>query len=294
MLPSQPSIPSPAPSDEPEGAAALIIGAPGEGKSYCLPTLIEAGLELFVQGTETRFTESLLDSMSDRKLDMKHLHYSKLEPMKASWDSLIQSAILINQLSFESLSGIKTGIGKEHYGQFIALYRSLSNFKCDHCGQSFGPVDKWGNNRALAIDGLSGVNMMALDLVVGSKPVRAMGEWGIAMDLEERLFHKLTSDTKCFFVLTAHLERDKDEITGGSSIGTGALGSKLGPRFPRFFSEVIHARRIGTEYWWSTATPMYTLKKRALPLSEKIPPTFVPLVQAWHKRLEQTKRQATL
>ncbi len=288
---SSPPIPTPAPSEspsplkEPEGAAILNIGLPGAGKTRAIVTLLQAGLEVFVVGTEARFTETLLDTVAELKQPIERLHWQLIEPMKASWTAMIESANLINTLSYESLTQIKSGIRKGDYHQFITLLKALANFRCDRTGESYGPVDSWGSDRALVIDGLSGVNTMAMDLVVGSKPVKAQGEWGVAMDNEERLFMKLCSDTKCFFVLNAHVEREKDEVTGGTSVQVAALGTKLAPRFPRFFSEVVLSHRIGNEYWWSTATPFYTLKRRFLPLSEKIEPTYVPLVNAWRKRI---------
>lgn len=289
-MPPAPTILPPS-LPEPEGSAVLNLGMPGGGKTYCLATLIEAGLDLFVIGTEARFLESLVDAIQAKGLPMDKLHYQLIEPMKASWASLISSAKTINSLSYEALTQIKQGIDKPSYGQFIKLLEALAAFRDDRTGVVEPPVEQWGPDRALAIDGLSGVNMMAMDLVVGSKPVKAQGEWGVAMDNEERLFHKLTADTKCFFVLNAHVEREKDEVTGGTSVQVSALGSKLAPRFPRFFSEVVLSHRIGTEYWWSTVTPTYALKKRALPLSEKIPPSYVPLVKAWHARIAALRAQ---
>lgn len=294
ILPStSPGVPPAPPKEpEPEGAATLLIGGPGGGKSYSLSTLIECGLELFVIGTEPRYKESLMDSMAARKLSLERLHYASIAPMAPGWASLIDSAKLINTLNFESLAQIKSGIGKDKYDQYVKLLTCLSNFVDERTGQAFGPVDSWGPDRALAIDSLSGVNLMAMDLVVGSKPVRAMGEWGVAMDNEERLINMLCSSTKCFFVLTAHVDREPNEITGGVTIQVGALGRKLAPKLPRFFSEVVHCYREGDKYYWSTVTPMYELKRRVLPLTDKIEPTFKPIVDAWKARLAQQKAGA--
>lgn len=259
------------------------MGGPGSGKTYSLSTLIESGLETFVIGTETRFLDSLLDAVRAKNLDRSRLHTRLIQPLPGKISALIESAKLINDLSFHALTDIKSGIEKKSYTQFITLLQTLADFK-DDAGQSYGPVDSWGVDRALVIDSLSGLNLMAMDLVVGSKPVRAQGEWGVAMDNLERLINTLTSSVKCLFVLTAHVDRETDEVTGGTTLQVGALGRKLSPKLPRFFSEVIHARRDGTSYYWSTATPNYELKKRVLPLSDKIEPTFRPIVEAWRAR----------
>lgn len=274
---------------EPEGTAVLNMGLPGSGKTRSIITLLQADLEVFVIGTEARFLETLLDTLRELKIPIDKLHWQTIEPMKASWSAMIESARIINQLSYESLTQIKTGIRKQDYDQFIYLLMALSNFKCERTGKEYGPVDDWGADRALAIDGLSGINIMARDLVVGSKPVIAQGEWGVAMENEERLFLKLCSVLKCFFVLNAHVEREKDEVTGSTMNQVAVLGSKLAPRFPRHFSEVVLSYREGANYYWSTTTPLYALKKRSLPLSDKITPTYVPLVEAWRKRLATAK-----
>lgn len=265
------------------GAAILLIGPSGTGKTYSISTLVEAGLEVFVIGTEKKHMESLLDAMRDRKLPLEKLHWQTIAPYNPSWEAMIKSANLINTLSFKSLTELE-GIEKSSHGQFIQLLQALSNFKDERTGASFGPVEKWGPDRALVIDGLSGLNIMAMDLVAGSKPVKSQANWGVAMEAEERLINTLTSATSCFFVLIGHVEREYDEISGGVTVQVGALGRKLAPKLPRFFSEVVLAKREGNEFFWSTATTGYDLKRRTLPLSEKITPSFVPLIKAWQSR----------
>lgn len=263
--------------------AILLIGGPGSGKTDSLGSLLEYFADVFVLGTETRFKDSLLDSVVRRGLDKSRLHTRLVQPLPGSFSSLIASATLINTLSYESLCAIKNDPSKSSYGQFIELLRCLSDF-VDDTGKHWGPVDSWGADRALCIDSLSGLNLMALDLVVGTKPVKAMGEWGVAMDNLERLINTLTSSVKCMFVLTAHVDRETDEITGGTTLQVGALGKKMAPKLPRFFSEVVHARREGDKYYWSTITPNYELKRRVLPFGDKIEPSFKPIVEAWRKR----------
>lgn len=259
------------------------MGASGSGKTYSLSTIIESSLDLFIIGTETRFRDSLLDSIAQRKLPRDRVHTRLIQPLPSGFQTLIQSAALINTMSFESLSQIKSGIEKQQYNQYVELLKCLADFRDDE-GKAWGPVDSWGNDRALAIDGLSGINLMALDLVVGSKPVRAQGEWGVAMDVEERLINTLTSTVKCLFVLTAHIEKEPNDITGATTIQVGALGKKLAPKLPRFFSEVVLTYRSGNTYQWSTNMEGYDLKKRTLPLSDKIAPTFKPIIDAWRAR----------
>jgi hypothetical protein len=109
-------------------------------------------------------------------------------------------------------------------------------------------------------------------------------DWGIAIDNLERLITKLVVDTRCFFVLTAHLERETDEVTGGTQLMASTLGRKLAPKIPRWFDDVIHCRREGDKFIWSTDTMNVDLKARNLPLSGLLSPSFQQIVQAWRSK----------
>lgn len=279
-LTTQPSGP------EPEGCAVLDIGDSGAGKSYKLYSLVESGLELFCFGTEARFMESIQDGMSDHKQPMSKLHWCKVLPASMPWATLIEQATNIGKNSYETLSKQKpTFFDKEQYMQFADIYRKLSNYIDEKDGKSYGPVDTWGPKYALAFDGISGAALMSLDLITGPKSVRHEGEWGVAMDNLERLLIALVSKTKCFVAVTGHVDREPDPLGGGMLAMVGTLGKKLSPKIARHFSEVVLSYREGANYWWSTATPFYVLKKRSLPLSDKINPHYGPIVQTWHKRL---------
>jgi len=134
------------------------------------------------------------------------------------------------------------------------------------------------------VDSLSGLNIMAMTLVVGSKPTKAMSDWGVAMDNLEKLLQKLCTDTKCHFVLTAHLERETDEVSGGIQLMASTLGRKLAPKIPRFFDDVICCQRNGSEFTWSTAALNVDLKARNLPIGDRLEPSFVPLIKHWKEQ----------
>ncbi len=85
-------------------------------------------------------------------------------------------------------------------------------------------------------------------------------------------------------MLTAHLERETDEVTGGVSLMASTLGKKLAPRLPRFFSDVIHAKRDGEKFSWSTASFNVDLKARNVPIADNLPPSFVPLLKQWKEK----------
>jgi len=246
---------------------------------------MEAGLDLYALGTEPRFRESIEQSITDRKLDRNKFHYCHVYPATSGWEQLINTATVIGNLNYEALTKLKSGIGKEKFKQFIDLLKAMSDFKDERTGKSYGPVDKFDPaTSAFALDSITGAAMMSMDLTIGSKPMAHEGEWGVAMNQLERWGNMCTASIKCFLVMTGHVEREVDPNTGGSQLYVSTLGRKLSPKWGRFYSEVIHAYREGPEYYWSTVTPMFDLKKRFMPLQDKIKPSFVPIIEGWQKR----------
>ena len=276
-----------------QGTSTLLMGGPGGGKTYSLATFLQAGLKLAIVFTEPRGPESIIAACQANNIPMDNLHWAYVSPQAPSFETMRKNAELIGSMSYAALTDLKSGLNKNQYTQFVTLLDTLANFKCQRTGEEFGPVDEFDNTWAFVLDSLSGLNLMAMDLVVGAKPVKHQGEWGVAMDNEERLIQKLCSDTTCFFVLTAHLEREMNEVTGSLNLSAGALGRKLAPKLPRFFSDVVHAYREGDNYYWSTATDNMDLKGRNLPIAEKLRPDFEQIIDVWKERaLEAHKGKA--
>lgn len=254
----------------------LLVGSTGSGKTHSVRTLLDAGCEVFCV-----FTEPGMEVLSDTDPEKLHWHY--IPPASTPWQQMIDSATKINTLNLKAIADM-TDINKRQHTEFIELLSTLANFKCDRTGREYGAVDSWDNTRYVVIDSLSGLNIMAMNLVTGTKPVKSMSDWGIAMDNLERLITKLTVDLNCGVVLTAHLEREQDEVTGGVSLMASTLGKKLAPRLPRFFSDVIHAKRDGDKFLWSTASHNVDLKARNVAIREDLPPSFGPLIKQWKER----------
>lgn len=277
---------------EPSGSKTLLVGPPGSGKTTSLVTFIAAGVELFVIGTDPGFEESILDAMKENDLPMNMLHYKYISAGVPSWQALISAAGKVSAMGYKDLTEIKSGVDKHLYRQYIDLLDTLANFKCDHCGKSFGSTDEWTADqmRCLAVDSLTGVNLMALDLLIGGKPVAHQGEYGVAMNMEERMLIALCSNLKCFVVVTAHLDKEPNLLTGVPQQMVGALGSKLAPKIPRTFSDVVLAVKEGDKFTWSTAAVNVDLKNRALPIKDGLRPDFAQMVSAYNRRLEVFKQ----
>lgn len=278
---------------KPRGSKTLLLGPPGTGKTTALVTFIEAGVEVFALGTDPGFEESILDAMKARGLlDKMHmLHYRYISAGVPSWDALKNAANKVAQMSYKDLGEIKQGIDKHLYRQYLDVIDTLANFTCDLCGKSFGPVDEFDEFKCVAVDSLTGVNVMALDMMIGGKPLAHMGEYGVAMNMEEKLLLALCANLKCFVVVTAHLDKEPNLLTGIPQQMVGALGSKLAPKIPRTFSDVVLAVKEGDKFTWSTAALNVDLKNRALPISDNLKPDFAQMVDAWNERVETWELQ---
>lgn len=268
--------------------ATLLMGDSGAGKTSSLVTYIEAGIETFVLCTEPGGPESLVDWCQQKKLDISKLHWATAAPAVQGWQGLTDLILEISSKDFETISKNKSGIGKsETRPAAMRLLNNLQNFTCERTGQSYGDFTSWDDTRALCLDSLSGLSVLGWALTVGHKPTAHMGEWNIAMNFISDLLMKITSDRKCFFTLTAHIEKEMNELTGVNQIMVSTLGKKLAPKLPRFFSEVIYAKRgakPGDPFLWSNADPSIALKNRGLPISDKLQPSFLPIVESYRKR----------
>jgi hypothetical protein len=257
------------------GTNTLLAGESGSGKTYALRTLLDAGIETFIL-----FTEPGMRTLSDVSCE-QGLHWHYIPPAKPDFSDMADSARKINQaLDLESLTKQKNW-NKTKYQQFIEVVTQMNNFTCNRCGKEYGSVDAWSTDRCLVVDSLSGLNIMAMDLAAGSKPVKSPADWGTAMDNLERFINRLCTGTQCHFVLTAHLEREKDEITGGVQLMASTLGQKLAPKIPRYFDDVVQTKREKDQFHWTTAATNVALKARNLPISDKLEPSFVQIIEAW-------------
>jgi hypothetical protein len=267
--------------------SVLLQGASGAGKTSSLITLLLAGIEVFVIGTEPGFVDSLIDRCRVLKAPIEKLHWMSVLPATAGWDAMDEMVRVIGSLDFEGVSKLK-GVGKDKTRIPAGnLLNALKDFRDERGGASYGSFTGWGDDRALVIDSLSGLSTIAWYLTVGNKPTGAPGEWNIAMNFIEALLMKINSDRKCYFVLTAHIEKELDEISGVQRIMTSTLGRKLAPKIPRFFGEVVYATRTAEDpkFRWSTVDRNADLKNRVLPVGDKLAPSFQLVVDGHKERL---------
>lgn len=265
------------------GVNVLLIGPAGTGKTYSIGTLVDSGVEVFFLALESGM-ESLFGYWTDRGLPVpENLHWHQMKAAKASFSEMEQNAKLINSMSLDSLAKMQDPQRSKH-DQYIQLFATLNDFPDDRTGKKFGGVDSWGPGRALVIDGMTGLGRAAMSNVIGGKAVKSQSDWGIAQDQLEKLLRMLCDGCSCHFVLLAHVEREVDQVLGGTKLMVATLGRALAPKIPPMFSDVVLAVRNGDKWNWDTASAMADVKTRNLGIRSDLPASFAPIMLKWKSR----------
>lgn len=264
--------------------AALVVGPAGSGKTSSIATQLLAGLKVFVIMTEPGGVESLLDSCARLKAPVDNLHWTSCLPASAGFRGLEEMMTKINTYDQKQLSDVKD-MGKADFRPAaMNLLNALKRFHCERTGLDFEEFTRWDDSCALNLDSLTGLSYIAWGTTVGYKPTANPGEWGIAQKFIEQLLLKINNDRKCYFNLFAHVEKEVDEMTGVRKVMVSTIGAKLAPKIPTFFSEVILAKKQGSEFFWSTTDATMDLKNRALPIGDKLTPDFRQITAVYEKR----------
>lgn len=260
------------------GPKVLLMGDSGTGKTKALESLIDCGITPFVIATEQNAVQEL------NKFPKGKFHYKYIPPTPGEtvdFSSALDMLEKVNRLSYDLLTKVADPF-KQAHNKLVQVIATCNKFISDVDGKDYGNAAQWGTDRCLVWDSLSGISDMAFALVVGNKPVRAMPDYQVAQNAV-RMGLNICVATVCPFVLIAHLSREKDEITGGTTITASSVGNKLGPDLPRMFSDVIRAKREGTKFSWDTADSQAIVVGRHLPIGQGLPPSFFPLIENWKK-----------
>lgn len=258
------------------GANILLLGEGGDGKTHSIRTLIDAGVTPFCL-----FMEQGMETLGD--VPKGKMHYRYIKPASANWAQMSSIAKAINNMSIDALLKM-VDTQKTQYVGFMEVITTMNKFTCQCCNKDWGDVSKWNTDRAIVYDGLTGLVKLAGQLYLGMKPAWSQSDWPIPQKQVENLLRAMVSDTQCFFVLLSHLEREKDELTGGTVLTVKALGRALAPEIPPMFSDVIKCDRNGDKFTWNTAAGNCVTKTRNLPIKAGQESSFVNLIEGWKKK----------
>jgi len=272
------------------GPKVLIEGPSGTGKTYALGKLVEWAaaqkpvVEVFVLFTENGL-ETLLGYWSDKDKPIpENLHYHSTLTKPISLAALMKSADDVGKLSYELISKM---VDSSRGGANNAFYKILSacnDFPDDRTGKKFGAIDSWGVDRVFVIDSLSELSNACMKMVIGAKPTASQPDYGVAQNNLMNFMRLCTQGLACTFIMTAHVNRETDEITGGVKLMTSSIGKALSGDIPKLFSDVIYTVREGTNWYWDTAAANVDTKTRNLPIQSKLAPDFSLIMNKWAKR----------
>lgn len=273
--------------------STLLMGGAGVGKTTSIATLLQCGLKVRLLATESSSANRVIEAAHKRQIPLENFDWKFVSPAVPSWDSLLESARIVNTMSLKDIADLRSGIAKPSGRQWIELVNAMANFVSDKSGQALGDVTEWGPDCAFVIDSLSGVNAMSRNLTVGLKPNPSPGEWGTMQTNIMNLLWKLCSDCKCFFVCIAHVEREMNEITGAMNLTVSSLGAKIVTKIPTIFTNVVYAYRAQERFLWSTAHTGVDTKSGDLPLSDALPQDFRIIVDAYRNARNSAETQNT-
>jgi hypothetical protein len=260
------------------GVNVLLMGPAGTGKTYCIGSLADSGVETFYLPLETGMS-ALLRYFDDAKKPVPaNLHWHEPIGIGRDISDLAAMAEDIGKLPQESLYKM-VDMTRAVNNQFAKVHRVIEDFT-DQNGKSWGKVTKWGPDRALVLDGLTGFGRFALHMAAGKKPVLSQPDWGIAQKQVEN-FLQLMCDSRCHFILIGHIEREVDQLTGGVKVMVRSLGRALPPIIPPMFNDVVLTVRDGRKWTWDTAASNVDLKTVHLPVEAGQPPTFATIIDKW-------------
>lgn len=268
-----------------EGFNVLLMGPAGTGKTYDIGSLVDADPNLHVHCIFLEAgSESLRGYWKDKGKPIPPNVSWHIPPKpKASFTEMIETAKQINLLSYEALTKMQDP-NKGKYNRFVQLLEALNKPQDDRTGRTFEPVDQWGMNRALVIDGMTGIGLAAMALVIGGKAVRSPSEWGVAQDQVEKIVRMLCDNCRCHFILIAHVEKETDQVLGGTKLFVSTLGKALAPKIAPMFSDVILTVRNGDTWTWDTSNPLADVKGRNLPFKAGLAPSFKQILDKWKLR----------
>ena len=272
------------------GPKVLLMGPSGTGKTYALGTLVDwcakqtPPKDVFVLFTENGL-ETLLGYWRDSGKEVpENLFWHQQLTRPVNLASLMKGAQNVGLLSYEALTKMVDPNRGGDNNSFYQILASCSDFVDDRTGKKFGPIDAFDSTRVFVIDSLSELSNSAMKMQIGNKPTTSPSDYGVAQNNLMNFLRLCTQGVACTFVLTAHVDRETDQITQSTKIMVKAIGKALAGEIPQLFSDVIYTTREGAEFYWDTAAYGVDTKTRSLGYRSKISPNFGQIMDLWVKR----------
>ena len=269
------------------GPKILLMGPGGTGKTFSLGTLVDWAAEhkktCFALGLDQGL-EALFGYYKDKGLDLPpNLHWKWQLTKPLGLSQLLDSADKVGKMTYEAITKLVDPNRSEN-NAFWKILQTCSKPISDRDGKEFPPIDTWGEDMVLMLDGLTELSNAAMKMQIGSKPTAAPPDYGVAQNNLMNFLRLCTQGSRYTFVLISHVQRQKNDITGAEAIMVNTVGTAISPEIPPMFSDVIFTVREGDRFYWDTAAYGVDTKTRSLGYRSRITPDFRQIMDLWLKR----------
>ena len=294
--------PNPAPEVDPahsfEATAPKVIvqGDSGTGKTYSFGKLVDwAAAQNPPIRVAVLFTENGLETLlgywrtpmsGPPRPVPKNLAWHQVQNASLDLEALQEAMRLVGDLTYESLTKV-IDPDRGRRNPALKILKSFSDFPDDRTGTTLGNIGRWGSDMILGIDSLTELADAYAKANTGTKPVMSQPEYLVAQNNLLNFIRYLCGPSQRFgLVMTAHVQKQINELTGGMSIMTKSIGKAIADDIPKHFSEVLYCYAEGANWYWDTAAANVIRKTRYLPISSKIPQDLSRIWGEWRKRTE--------
>lgn len=283
-----------------QGPKILVQADSGAGKTYSLATAVNWAArqspprDVFILFTENGL-EALLGWWRDPPIgtDGKPIRPAMEPPANLHWHviptgaltlaALTDAAKKVGLLSYKSITEMQDP-DRGSNNPYYKILTALADFPDDRTGKKFGNIGTWGADKILGMDSLTELGNACMKMVIGNKPTASQPDYGVAQNNLMNLLRYFTQGFAPTFIMTAHLTRLTNEITGGVQLMTKAIGKAMADDIPPLFSEVLYAVRDGNQWYWDTAATGVSTKTRYLPIASKQACDFGKILDKWVAR----------
>lgn len=233
---------------------ALNAADSGSGKTGSLACLVDAGFNLrcldFDQGL------SVIKGYVKDRSKLKNVHFV---------DNLVDDYML---------AGGRVGVKAANAFQraMDALEKGGEKY-WGKAGAHIGPISTWTSRDILLLDSLTFCGRSCLLMVMQANGAGMKNpeiqHYGTAMDNLEKMLGHLKSPkmTPCHVIVNTHVSKEE----GSARMLPEALGSKLMPKVPRYFDNMISLSLTAGERTFKTKKDNMLALKTAVPLPDTLP-----------------------
>jgi hypothetical protein len=255
------------------GTKTLLFGDIGTGKTRAIETLLAAGIKPLCVFTEQGYGV-LGDALKER------VSWVYVRPITGSLADLRKQ---IEAIGTKDQAELGRERDKERFvnSPLDQIGRAMEKF-VDQNGRDWGNIGDWGTGVCFVLDSISGLTRAIWQNTTGRRALLDKPDYMLAQTQLEN-FLAVFCALRCHVLVTAHAEKEIDQLHGGMRVTPVLPGKALAGKVGRDFDEVLLAQRKGVKFDWTNVEEGALGKKRYLPYAAGQAPAFGPLIEAWKK-----------